>query len=139
MSMKAFNSLKIRGSYVNELQIEQSKKIRMTLFKTPQSLTRETIESEDLKTEEYDLQFNKLRLFTIFIKPTYILAVKDTKAFKISTYLTNYRKMVKEGIVPFEKGENVYHFRMIFDEGNLDIIAHDFSLSLVHEYPMKFD
>ncbi len=75
--MKAFNSLKIRGSYVNELQIEQSKKIRITLFKTPQTLTRETIESEDLKTEEYDLQFNKLRLFTTFIKPTYILEVKE--------------------------------------------------------------
>ena len=68
--MKAFNTLKIRGSYVNELQIEQSKIIRITLFKTPQTLTRETIESENLKTEEYDLQFNKLRLFTTFIKPT---------------------------------------------------------------------
>jgi len=51
MVMKAFNSLKIRGSYVDELQIVQSKKIRITLFKTPQTLTRETIESEDLKTE----------------------------------------------------------------------------------------
>jgi len=134
--MKEFNSLMIRGSYVNELQIVQSKKIRITIFKTAQNLIRETIESEDLKTEEYDLQFNKLRLFTIFIKPTYILAVKDTKAYKLSAYLTNYRKMVKEGIVPFEKGESVYHFRMIFDEGNLDIIDHDFSLSLVHEYPL---
>ena len=136
MVMKKFNSLKIRNSYVNELQIEQSKKIRMTLFKTSQSLTRDAIESEDLKTEEYNLQFNKLRLFTIYIKPTYILEVKDTKVFKKSTYLTSYRKLVKEGIVPFEKGETVYHFRLIFDEGNLDIIAHDFSLSLVHEYPL---
>ncbi len=137
--MKAFNSLKIKGSYVNELQIVQSKKIRNTLFKTPQNLTKEAIESEDLKTEEYDLQFNKLRLFTIFTKPTYILELKDTTVFKKSTYLTSYRKMVKEGIAPFEKGETVYHFRLIFDEGNLDIIAHDFSLSLVHEYPIKFD
>jgi len=42
-------------------------------------------------------------------------------------------------MAPFDKNETVYHFRLIFDEGNLDIIAHDYSLSLVHEYPIKFD
>lgn len=130
--VEGFVDLKIDGSYIRELILVPSQRVRMSLLRGPQS------KNERQVALEYNLQFDKLQGFRINLQAKPWLETKSHNLLLDSDYLISHASV--EGTEKTKaisgRGEHkVYHFQINCNEGNIDIIAENFTVSFIDEIP----
>ena len=123
--MKNFDELEIDRAFISELTIVPSKKIRMTLLRGPR-------EENAQVGREYDLQFSRVHDVTLNLQARPWLEIVSHNLLSESKYLTSYFEIHPEAEGRITKSR---HFQVICDEGQIDVIAEEFSISLVNEIP----
>lgn len=128
--VKDFSSLRIDGAFIGELTVVPTKKLRLSLFRGPLS------KSERQMAEEFDLQFNKVEGFRFDLDAKPWLEIVSHKVLAKSDYITSYLADIgKEGRKPKANRGKLYHFQIVCQEGQLEVLAEQFSISLVNEIP----
>lgn len=125
-----YNNLKIDGAFISNLTVLPSKAIRLNLFSAPKGT------SERQVVQEKHLQFDGVKRFQVVLDAKPWLEVRAHRILQDSDYLKNYLDEVAQHETSKAEDEvSLYHFQIICDEGEINIIAQSFLNSVVDEIP----
>lgn len=123
--LENFADLDIDGSFVREMRFVPSKTVRMSLLRAPQT------ESETQVTRQYDLQFHGVYGFRSNLDAQPWLETKSHDLLSQSDYLREVSEQIN-ATSPHIQSE-LRHFKIICDEGEIDVIAERFTSSITDE------
>lgn len=121
-----FAGLDINGSFVREMRLGP-KMVRMTVLRAPQS------ESETQVTRQYDLQFDGVLGFRSNLDAHPWLEIRSHDLLSHSEYLREISG--HESRTASSINSQLHHFQIVFDEGEINIIADHFKSSITDEIP----
>jgi hypothetical protein len=129
--VRNFVDLEIDRSFISEVALLPSKAVRMRLFRSPQD------ESEKQVTQEQSLQFSKVKCCRLSLEAKPWLEVKAHQLVLDSDYLRSCLAETTQQRNARSEHENspLHHFRMVCEEGEIDIIAEAFAFSVIDEIP----
>jgi hypothetical protein len=130
MSQK-FEDIKISGSFIREITLVPSKKVRMILLRAPQH------ESEKQVSVVSDLEFHQVRGFRANFQAQPWLEITSCDSPTQSDYLKEYFARERDKPTGEDSGSTgrPHHFRIKCEEGDLEIIAETFTISVIDEIP----
>lgn len=121
-----FAGLDINGSFVREMRLGP-KMVRMTLLRAPES------ESETQVTRQYDLQFDGVVGFRSNLDADPWLEIRSHDLLSHSEYLREVSGHTSRTASSINS--QPHHFQIVFDEGEINIIADHFKSSITDEIP----
>ena len=121
-----FAGLDINGSFVREMRLGP-KMVRLTLLRAPRN------ESEAQVTRQYDLQFDGVLGFRSNLDADPWLEIRSHDLLSHSEYLTEVSGHTSRTASSINSP--LHHFQIVFDEGEINIIADHFKSSITDEIP----
>lgn len=121
-----FAGLDINGSFVREMRLGP-KMVRLTLLRAPQS------ESETQVTRQYHLQFDGVLGFRSNLDAHPWLEIRSHDLISHSEYLREVSGHTSRTASSINS--QLHHFQIVFDEGEINIIADHVKSSITDEIP----
>ena len=121
-----FAGLDINGSFVREMRLGP-KMVRMTLLRAPQS------ENETQVTRQYNLQFDGVLGFRSNLDAHPWLEIRSHDLLSHSEYLREVSGHTSRTASSINS--QLHHFQIVFDEGEINIIADHFKSSITDAIP----
>ncbi|MGH8567666.1 MAG: hypothetical protein ACREXU_06525 [Gammaproteobacteria bacterium] len=130
--LKQFKKLGLKGAYVRDVTLSLNRKLLLSFMVPPDSGNETTRKF----TKSYDVQFNKIADFEINVSASPWLEVLSHDALASSPLIDRVEAREKKNH-PDEKLTHrpLYHFKIVFDEGKLEVVAETCTVSLVEELP----
>lgn len=123
-----FDELLIDQAGLTAVDIVTLRKVSVTLFTFPGH------PDDPSGGKEYNVQFNKIIDYKLELTSfsSVMCIVQAHTAFRDSEFLSACRSREKE-FTRTVSWEKLYHFRIVLDKGQLDVIAEDFTCNLLWE------
>lgn len=129
--LERFKELELKGAYVRDVMLSLNRKLLLNLMVPPSN----SDESHKL-TKSYDVQFNKIADFEINVSAAPWLEVLSHDALARSSLIDRVEARGKKGHRHGSPPHGpLYHFKIVFDEGSLEVVAETCTISLIEELP----
>jgi hypothetical protein len=126
-----FKDLKLAGSFIREIRFIPSRTLHIEVRTAPQG-------SEKRVSILYELVFDQVRRLRCGLDAEPWLEIRSQSILESSGYLERNRtRELREIKETFDETKaDVRHFQLILEEGEIDIIAEEFTASVLEEIPL---
>ena len=127
--MENFRDLQIDGAVIRAVSFIPARSLELSVLRAPQS------DAEKQITIQYALRFDQIRScrFNFLAEPW--AEIKSHDVLTASEYLAEYEKSKNSRSELWARDAKVTHFQLVFDEGQIDIIAEQFRSTIEQEMP----
>ncbi len=126
-----FEDVKLEGSFIREIRFVPSRRVYIEVRSAPQG-------SEARVSIRYALEFDQVCCFHCTVEAEPWLEIRSHSIVESSDYLKRSMDR-KRGEIEEPSDEiqaEMRHFRLILEEGQIDIIAEEFTASVLEEIPL---
>lgn len=124
-----FNELKIDGAVIREIVFVPSRSVRMSVLRAPET------ESERQVTTQHSLDFQGIHCCTFKFDANPWLEIESHYTLSSSDYLEQRLQFLSSKVQSSDTQPEIFHFQIILDEGQIDILAERFTSSVEEEMP----
>ena len=127
--MEDFRDLQIDGSVIRAVSFIPARSLEFSVLRAPQSDTEKQI------TIQYALRFEQIRSCRFSFRADPWAEIKSHAVVTASEYLADYEKSQNSRSKLWARDAKLTHFQLVFDEGQIDIIAEEFRSTIEEEMP----
>jgi hypothetical protein len=125
-----FNELLIDGSVISEIVFIPARSLELSMLRPPGS------NEEAQFVTQYRLRFDHLRSCKFGFEAQPWVEVKSHALVADSPYLELYKKSESSAAEFWRFDADIFHFKLVLEEGQIDIIAEQFASTIEKEIPL---
>lgn len=129
--VEVFRNLKMKGAYVRDMMVSPRKKFLLGVMIPHVDRSEGTLQT----TRSYDVQFNKVADFEINVSAAPWLEILSQDVLSSSSLIDRFVAREQGRASTNMLHTPLHHFRIVFDEGQVDVLAETCTVSLVEELP----